>query len=304
MATFTRLQTILRLQSRRGVVVASASKASQTQFLAIATVLPNRSKVSSAYTKKDPSVSDKNRKAKAKQMEMIDDAFLRSGLSKSRRNLKKRPLVISTLGQIIDPYIPLSKKNFFLSPTGLKQRWQAFKSFLKSTYCVAVIKRKAKPFNISDFKLQAEKIYIATNEALASQDKTRLHTLTTEIAFHELRSAFKNRQIKWQCLGTASAPRIINIRVIPLEDKTNTFAQITVKLQLKQILAVYDQYNRLLTGSEDRYKQPTEYVVFERHLAKPNSPWRICGKIVPNFGNPDSTASGNDQSHMTMAAAS
>lgn len=77
-----------------------------------------------------------------------------------------------------------------------------------------------------------------------------------------------------------------------------------ILLNRKQILTVYDQYDRLLTGDENRFKQPVEYVVFEKHLINPKSPWRISGKVIPEATNIDRSTSNRDQSDMTVATAS
>lgn len=67
---------------------------------------------------------------------------------------------------------------------------------------------------------------------------------------------------------------------------------------------MYDQYDRLLTGNENRFKQPIEYVVFEKHLTNTNSPWRISGKILPEAAKVDRSTSNSDQSDMTVATTS
>uniref|UniRef100_A0A8C7DVD3 Large ribosomal subunit protein mL45 n=1 Tax=Naja naja TaxID=35670 RepID=A0A8C7DVD3_NAJNA len=52
------------------------------------------------------------------------------------------------------------------------------------------------------------------------------------------------------------------------------------------ILAIYDQFGRLMYGSEQIPKDVLEYVVFERHLLHRTGQWRLHDKIVPSWAPP------------------
>ena len=44
-----------------------------------------------------------------------------------------------------------------------------------------------------------------------------------------------NRQLHWRYVSTMSRPKVVNVRVNPVETKENLFAQVTVRLHSKQV---------------------------------------------------------------------
>lgn len=95
-----------------------------------------------------------------------------------------------------------------------------------------------------------------------------------------------NKTIVWNLIQFLEAPRIVQIRGQDLMDRSNLFAQVTIRLYTQQTLAVYDRFGRLMHGSESTVKDVLEYVVFEKHITNPNSNWRIHGKIIPEWSAP------------------
>jgi large subunit ribosomal protein L45 len=53
-----------------------------------------------------------------------------------------------------------------------------------------------------------------------------------------------------------------------------------------QKLAIYDQFGRLLLGSEEVAREVIEYVIFENHVASVDGRWRILDKIYPKWSKP------------------
>ena len=54
-----------------------------------------------------------------------------------------------------------------------------------------------------------------------------------------------------------------------------------MRLHTRQCLALYDQFGRLIFGSEEAFRDCLEFVVFERHLTDEYGKWRVHGRIKP-----------------------
>jgi len=193
------------------------------------------------------------------------------------------PLIIDTVGSILNEYVPVQKKKLFFTPTGIKQRWEAFKMFIISTYSIAFIKRYTKPFKLRDFAVGAQKTFIEVNTALQENDFMHLRDLCTINVADALKRQFLdgNRRIYWRHIRTITPPRIVHARVAPVQEKENLFAQVTVKMHTEQILAVTDLHGRRVKGDRKNPKAVVDYVVFERHLANPYGQWKVIGKVAP-----------------------
>lgn len=123
------------------------------------------------------------------------------------------------------------------------------------------------------------------------------------------------KTIRWSFLESLEPPRVVQVRCPDMVSKTNLYGQVTVRMHTRQVripnlscpgcnetcsvchcflmkpcffqsLAIYDRFGRLMHGGEQVPKDVLEYVVFERHLANPYSPWRLHGKIVPAWAPP------------------
>ena len=186
---------------------------------------------------------------------------------------------IDSTGQIFNYYVPQEKK----SPG---QLWAATKANLKSTYAIAMIKRKGnKPFKAVEFAQIAQKKFIDLNNDLqlkyTKDVELRLKENATLLVVDALKAQFQNpaKKIYWRYIKELRRPRVVNAQIVHVGDKENLYAQVTVQMFTEQILAIRDRYDRLLVGSLKNSKNVTDNVVFEIHIADPYGNWRICGKI-------------------------
>ena len=46
----------------------------------------------------------------------------------------------------------------------------------------------------------------------------------------------EDRQLHWRLVSTVDRPRIVHVRVAPVGEKTNLFAQITVRMHTEQVM--------------------------------------------------------------------
>ena len=99
-------------------------------------------------------------------------------------------------------------------------------------------------------------------------------------------------------------PRIVHACIVPILTKEDLFAQITVRINARQVghKAVYfyllyllvliynlliqlfgvrHRFGKLLRGDDEKERDVIDYVVLERHIVEPLSVWRVCGKVAP-----------------------
>lgn len=98
----------------------------------------------------------------------------------------------------------------------------------------------------------------------------------------------KYKTIRWKWIEPLEEPQVKHVVTRELLNKSDLFAQVTVRMHSKQILAVYDRFGRLAFGSDKLAKDVLEYVVFERYLSNPYSTWRLHDKIEPEWAPPKS----------------
>lgn len=154
-------------------------------------------------------------------------------------------------------------------------------------------------------------------------DEEDLLQYVTEKCYPEMLFRVNRKTIHWKWLGNLEKPQFVSAQIregagsvsliSPLthflilllcHSQGMVFGQVTVRLHsqqvhdsrsrpfffctnchlLFQILAVYDRFGRLLSGSENVVKDVLEYVVYENFLTNSLGQWRIHGKILPESG--------------------
>lgn len=195
---------------------------------------------------------------------------------------------IDSTGQIFSSYVPVEKKEFVLSGKGLGQRWEAIKASVMSTYAIAMIKRKAKPFKVVEFAKIAQRKFIDVNNALQQENnknaELKMKDDATLLVIKGLTRQFldPSRKVYWRFIKEIDRPRVVHARITAVYEKENIYAQVTVRMHSEQILAIRDRHNRIIKGDIKTSKNVLDYVVFEKHLADKYGKWRICGKLAPS----------------------
>lgn len=94
------------------------------------------------------------------------------------------------------------------------------------------------------------------------------------------------KTMRWKFIETLEQPVVTHLTSREMLDKKDIFAQVTVRIHSKQILAIYDRFGRLAFGSDKLEQDILEYVVFERYLTSQWGSWRMHDKIVPEWAPP------------------
>ncbi|KAI9197296.1 uncharacterized protein BJ171DRAFT_520521 [Polychytrium aggregatum] len=213
-------------------------------------------------------------------------------LAQQRRHetgVRIRPVAV----QIFDPWIPKTKGPSLLSVEGRQDAWEKAKKFITATVSYVVIMRNSvEKWKPKPFAADAEKIYIAMNEAFAGGEKDVLPYLVTDAMLVKLNPDIKATQRLgrgvWKYHGSVERPVIVHAAVAQLQESQRgdaiRVAQVTVKIHTKQSFAIYSKgpEAKLLGGNPAAVSDVLEYVVFEKRLAADDPyDWRIAGKIPP-----------------------
>ena len=88
--------------------------------------------------------------------------------------------------------------------------------------------------------------------------------------------------VRWSNFGEESRPKVVHLARAQAElpDGTQNLVQATVKVQVKQSLAIY-QGQKLIGGNPENIIAPVEYIVLEKWIDQPEDTWKIKGKVTP-----------------------
>uniref|UniRef100_A0A8C0SJ11 Large ribosomal subunit protein mL45 n=1 Tax=Canis lupus familiaris TaxID=9615 RepID=A0A8C0SJ11_CANLF len=173
------------------------------------------------------------------------------------------PLHLACTAGIFDAYVPPEgdARLSSLAKEGLAQRSEQLKK--------------------KDFPEKAKDIFIEAHLCLNNSDHDRLHTLVTENCFPDMVWDIKYKTVRWSFVESLEPPQVVQVRCLNLLNQGNIYGQVTVRMHIRQTLAIYDRFGRLMYGQEDVPRDVLEYVVFEKHLVNPYGSWRMHGKITP-----------------------
>lgn len=134
-----------------------------------------------------------------------------------------------------------------------------------------------------------------TKENLFAQVVVRLHTMQVAIVNLHCINLTADTVCGWPLQGCAvwHMARQQSITRLPLFYSSPS---------LLQVMAVYSTAGVLLRGHGSQAKKVIDYVVFERHLVKAESRWRIAGKLPPQ--QPWRNVGSSEQSALQSASVS
>jgi len=227
-------------------------------------------------------------------------ALMRKGFNTAKdvsgREWAEKQLTMQSLYGVLDPYVSPEKKlpilpgftdfSGQLKAKGseikqrVKHRWHSYFSGTRK------IKKKEgfKNFKLENFCSEAEQIYINAYTALAERNKDRLLGLITETAYEKMWTDVERGSLVWEHCGFKSPSKALSARCADYPYKSgNDIAQIMVRIHSLQKYALYDRFGRLLLGSPTEPKETIEYIVFENHIAREGSIWRLHDKVYPEW---------------------
>lgn len=178
---------------------------------------------------------------------------------------------------LIDAYKPKEDEGKSMSLVDrFKSPISSGKDLIKQRQEISQIRSfEGEEFDLSEFAKQSIDIYVKAHQALAAKDNDQIFNYVTEHCFPLMTAGLEYNTIIWKYLGEVEKPEAVHVRTGDLLGKGDKYAQITVRMHTKQILAIYDRHGRLKLGSPVDVKEVLEFVVFEKYLANEYGTWRI-----------------------------
>lgn len=193
------------------------------------------------------------------------------------RSWEERTVYSPCTMMLIDPYKPGDDGGKSSSLVDkLKSPLSSGKDLIKQRQEISQIRAfEGEEFDLSEFAKQSVDIYVKAHQALAEKDNNHIFDYVTEHCFPVMTAGLERNTIIWKYLGEIEKPEAVHVRSGDLLGKGDKYAQITVRMHTKQILAIYDRHGRLILGSPTDVKEVHEFVVFEKYLANEYGQWRI-----------------------------
>uniref|UniRef100_A0A7E4W095 Large ribosomal subunit protein mL45 n=1 Tax=Panagrellus redivivus TaxID=6233 RepID=A0A7E4W095_PANRE len=218
--------------------------------------------------------------------------FLRRGINPFKdvqaRQWTEHQSTFQSFYGIIDPYVPNKHVIRQIEPTSkqslvdktkevVSHRWHTFNGNRRIRKKEGMEKFDAKAFGPT-----AEDIYVNAHKALVARNKTELNTFITEHAFAKMWPDVAQGSVFWELVRFNEPSIVVSTRCADNPHKSgNDIAQLIVRINSTQKLAVYDSFGKLLLGSETDEKDTIEFVVFENHVSSFDGRWRLHDKVYP-----------------------
>ncbi|TPX66023.1 hypothetical protein SpCBS45565_g04766 [Spizellomyces sp. 'palustris'] len=211
--------------------------------------------------------------------------------SAKQQLMRGRPVDLN----IADPFIPYpsEKRPSLLSKEGKEYAKQRVRALAVSFISAWRVRTHIKGWKPKPFAYEAQELYTAMNHAFAKGDKDELRSFVTDSMLANLnadmKAASRLGRYEWKSHGQFEHPTTVHIAAVKVQFEKGGpqyhMAQVTVKVSLKQSVALYNKNNVLVGGNPKDIKNVTEYIVIERWLDNPDldEDWRIAGKINPPF---------------------
>ncbi|KAI9101215.1 hypothetical protein DFS34DRAFT_592101 [Phlyctochytrium arcticum] len=209
-----------------------------------------------------------------------------------------RPVLV----HVLDPYIPGKEA----SPPFLTKAWRSHVtrkviSPVRFWFAKRKVKRLITGWTPAAFAEEAQTLYADMNVAFAKGDKETLSDVVTDSLLAKLMTEMKQTQklgrVQWKSHGVASPTKMVHMVVGKAQLERNgtefSVAQATVRINMKQSVAIFDQRGRIVGGDPNVVKDIVEHVVLERWLDRPDVPhvWKIAARLgVAPTPSPPSTS--------------
>ncbi|KAJ2579806.1 hypothetical protein GGH95_002913 [Coemansia sp. RSA 1836] len=184
---------------------------------------------------------------------------------------------------LLSAYVPVPwrYRPSIVTRAGLESAKTSVVEALREAFSYATMMYHLTGWRKRAFATQAEAMSEAMNEAFAEGDVKTLSSMCFPSMAASLKNDIKRRRsaVDWRKVRSVTAPRIVQIRCGRLATNL-TVGQVIVRIDQEQIVAPKGSASRSLPNPV----RVAEYVVFQRIVTDPTSPWRIFCKLgVPKW---------------------
>ncbi|KAJ2397764.1 hypothetical protein GGI05_000468 [Coemansia sp. RSA 2603] len=218
-------------------------------------------------------------------------ASIGSGLIRHHSQSREQHYAISEFG-LLSGYVPTpwSQQPSIFSAAGLRAAQNRIVEAAREVFSLMTIKYNLSGWKSAEFAEQAEVLYTLMNEAYAQGDLRSLEAICLPTMYSSLKNDIKKRNtsFEWRKVSTVTPAKSIQIRCGRLTDNF-TVGQVVVRIDQEQAAVPLSKRRGGVTGGAS-FGKPTrviEYIVFQKVVSDPASPWRIYGKMdVPKWDQP------------------
>ncbi|KAJ1951573.1 hypothetical protein EC988_004011 [Linderina pennispora] len=189
---------------------------------------------------------------------------------------------------LLSNYIPApwGKRPLPLSKEGITSTKADVVEWMREVFSLVTLKWYLSGWKGAEFAQQAEELYGLMNEAFARGDLKSLNTICFPNMYANLKNEIKRRKVDfdWTKAATVSAPKVVQIRTGRI---TSDFAvgQVVVRVDQEQVVTPLARRSVGTAGAKAaKPVHVREYIVLQRVITDPASPWAIYGKLnVPEW---------------------
>ncbi|KAJ2788276.1 hypothetical protein GGI15_000081 [Coemansia interrupta] len=224
----------------------------------------------------------------------IAPATIGPGLIRHYSQSREQHFVVNEFG-LLSGYVPTpwSQQPSIFSAAGLKAVQNRIVEGARELFSLVTIKYYLSGWKGADFAEQAEELYSVMNEAYAQGDLRSLEAICLPTMYASLKNDIKKRNtsFEWRKVRTVTPAKSIQIRCGRLTSDF-TIGQVVVRIDQEQAaIPLSKRRGGAAAGASlNKPAHVTEYVVFQKVVTDPASPWRIYGKMdVPKWDQPSSS---------------
>ncbi|KAJ1924036.1 hypothetical protein GGI09_000461 [Coemansia sp. S100] len=180
--------------------------------------------------------------------------------------------------------VPWRYRPSIFSLAGVESARMHFVETLRGWFSYATMMYHLSGWRKGAFATQAESLCEAMNEAFAEGDVKTLNAMCFPSMAGNLKNDIKRRRatLDWRKVRSVTPPKIVQITCGRLATDM-TIGQVIVRIDQEQIVTPASTRS-LASRSPPKPVRVTEYIVFQRLITDPASPWRIFCKIgVPKW---------------------
>ncbi|KAJ1723351.1 hypothetical protein LPJ53_002299 [Coemansia erecta] len=218
-------------------------------------------------------------------------AIVGPGLIRHHSQTREQHYVVNEFG-LLSPYTPSpwSQQPSFFSAAGLRAVQNRVVEGARELFSLVTIKYYLSGWKSAEFAEQAEELYSAMNEAYAQGDLRSLESICLPTMYASLKNDIKKRNtnFEWRKVSSVTPAKSLQIRCGRLASDF-TIGQVVVRIDQEQAAVPLSKRRggAAAGASLSKPTHVTEYVVFQKIITDPASPWRIYGKMdVPKWDQP------------------
>ncbi|KAL4229086.1 39S ribosomal protein L45 [Mactra antiquata] len=198
-----------------------------------------------------------------------------------------RKTFIDSVG-VQDPFVPKEGdgKVSLLKKQGMKDEAERLtKKAAARIQAVRKIKKYEDNFSVKAVIPELLQVYIDSHNLITDFQKNELllRDLITPTCYEKMVQHLDRMTLRWKFIENIEPPKGVHVVCGKGPVEGLFYGQITVRIHSKQIIALYDQFGRLVYGHPKTPVDVLDFIVFEKNLVDLYGKWRMIDKNTPDW---------------------